>query len=232
MKKILMLSLFSSLSLNLYLVSYESVVLNDFSDGPSSFEQAIKHDNSRARFDKVQFAQAAISRSDSKEHLKQLSSKESCSCLHEKKIVQKEIEINSDKQNKKDKVTNIEYTEDYIRDQIENKKKEWLEKSENFFVDELGISTEQIDQYRKLAEQRQKQIDMYFTKKHQNVAEDELTSYVFTTQDTIFMGKLAQEYEDHLKELFGEDNYHKHKQFIHKHNSKLNNQEFVQYIEF
>ena len=214
MKKFLLLCLLVSVGFNLYLVKYEYIVRDDFEDDYAPATEMVE------AVDQVKLAQSAVAK---KEILKP---KKSCSCKQNTPKYAQSFD------ERDERAPNEKYSEDFIREQIEQKHREWLEESDKFFYEELRLSSEQIARYRELAKNRQKEIDIYFNKKHADLAEGETASYMFTSEDTIFMGKVTEAYEESLREAFGEENYKSHKDFINKHNSRLNSEEFVQYVEF
>lgn len=211
MKKYLVLALVCSLGLNLYLVNVEYVVQDDFEkDYDQLPEQKIN--------DQVTIAQSAL----------QKKNQNNCQCdcnkinANKNMIVKDEIIAE-----RKDQLS-----EEVIREKIEQGNQQWLENSENFFMDDLRLSPDQIARYRDLNIQRQNEISKYFEQKTKVNGDDSPETYLFTSEDTIFMGKLAEKYEKMLKDNFGDENYQRHREFIKKHNNKLKTDEFVQLIEF
>lgn len=208
MKKLLFIGLIVSVCFNLYLVNVEYVVVDDFNDDSLGQDKDI---SSSIIDDQVKLAQSSI----------QKPLKDQCSCkeMTKEEVAEKKSQLSDDE----------------MKEQITAKNREWLEKSENFFIDELDLDSEQISRYRELGVLRQKEISDYFEKKMAKINGDNgdtNETYFFTTDDTIFMGTIAQNYEIILKGLFGEESYQRHKAFIKNHNKKVETDEFVQLIEF
>lgn len=218
MKKFLTICLVFSVGLNLYLINTEHVVRDDLEADLEDFERAPVVMN-----DKIQLAQSAIK-------------KDSSGCDNKKtKIIKRKIKrVSKHNQAEIEDVQGNEksFTEEEIREKLEVSYQQWLDKSENFFIEDLRLSAEQIAAYRSLSSQRQNDINAYFDQKTKGGTDTSPSAYMFTSEDTIFMGKLAQKYERQLKEAFGEKNYRKHKNFLKNHNNSAMTDEFVQVVEF
>lgn len=216
MKKILILSLLISVSFNLYLVNVEYVVKDDFESDYAPINEPLE------RVDEVKLAQSSVLKKQI------LKPKKSCKCSESLRAAKEEMSDNLEGQ-----ITEAQkYSEQYIQEQVEKKLAQWVEDSDKFFYDELGLSSEQIARYRELARSRQKEIDAYFSKKHKASDKGEEVAYLYTSDDTIFMGKITEVYEEALKEVFGADNLSRYKNFVNEHNSLLNKDEFIPFIEF
>lgn len=215
MKKFLTFCLVISVGFNLYLYNTEYVVHDDFNDEYDDFTPELPVN------DHVKLAQSAISKEDCGPVKK---------AFLRRKPTQKKNTNTKDEVNKEDDAPMLSEVE--IREKLEARYNEWVEKSDNFFIDELELTAEQVAAYRNLSKQRQSEITDYFNRKTKDASEDSPASYMFTSDDTIFMGKLAQKYESLLKENFGEENYKKHKNFIKNHNDTIMTDEFVQVVEF
>lgn len=214
MKKFLVFCLLVSVGFNLYMVKSEYVVRDDFND---DYEEALSE---KMVNDQITIAQSAI--------------KKDCACsktslLKRKPKLTKKVVAQNEEPEIEDKQ---EYSEEVIREKLEARYNEWVDKSENFFLDELSLTAEQVASYRNLSKKRQNEISEYFNQKSKNAEEDSPSTYMFTSDDTIFMGRVAQKYENLLKDNFGEENYKKHKQFIKNHNDSIMTDEFVQVVEF
>ncbi len=216
MKRFLTFCLVISVGFNMYLYNTEYVVRDDFNDNYDHITPEIPVN------DHVKLAQSAILK------------KEDCGADQKaflrRKPTQKKNASTKDEIDKEDEAPMLSEVE--IREKLEARYNEWVEKSDNFFIDELDITAEQVAAYRNLSKQRQSEITDYFNRKTKDAKEDSPSAYMFTSDDTIFMGRLAQKYENLLKENFGEENYKKHKQFIKNHNDTIMTDEFVQVVEF
>lgn len=213
MKRFLSISLLVSVGLNLYLLNGEFIFRDDFSEDTNEFAPQ------ETVGDQVKLAQAALK-------------KESCECKkpalvrRKRKVLKKAQKDIFEQKVAQEK----EISEDEMREKMEASYQAWMDKSENFFIEDLHLNAEQIAAYRELSARREAEISNYFTQKTKERGNP--AAYLFTSEDTIFMGRLAEKYEGQLKEVFGEENYKKHKSFISKHNGSAMADEFVQVVEF
>lgn len=215
MKKLLFILLTVSIGFNLYLIDVEYVVQDDFSDTE-------KKDVIEEVVDSVKLAQSAIKN-------KNLN----CECINQKKT-NKIPKISEEKPFENiDEESKLSYS-DKVREELNQKHKEWLEKSEKFFIDDLRISQAQMMRYEELKVARQIEMDEYFNPKMESNGKGDGTDvYYHTPEDTIFMGKITEKYNSLLKETFGEENYLAFREFVRKHNqSAIKNDSFYYTVEF
>lgn len=213
MKKFLAFSLVCSLGLNLYLFNSEYILRDDFEADLEEFEY-----ESAVINDSVQLAQSGIQ-------------KQTADCEPKAKIIRKKKIIKTQMKEEPNH-GDEEISHEEVRASLEESYQKWIDKSENFFIEDLQLNAEQIAEYRKLSAQRQNEISSYFDKKTKGGTDDSPSAYIFTTDDTIFMGRIAEKYERLLKASFGEENYLKHKNFIKNHNNSSMTDEFGQVVEF
>jgi hypothetical protein len=207
MKKLLLLLLTLSVGFNFYLIDVEYVVQDDFNNDS---DEIIEMNNV---VDEVKLAQSSVSKS-----------KDSCACDKTIKLdLKKELGITN---SVKEKDTFDEFA---AQEKLQSLHKEWLEKSDDFFVDDLRLSQEQIMKYHELSVLRQKDMDDYFTAKMEDKISGE-TTYMYDSEDTIFMGKLTEKYNDLLKGNFGGEAYSRYQAFVLKHNQS--DTEFIYTIQF
>jgi hypothetical protein len=213
-QKILFIALCVSVVFNIYLVKYEVVVTNDFDQQEQTLDKQVK--------DQVTIAQSSVKKNshDCAPAAMATMSEETGN------LAKVKIDETSGPKEK------LDLSSEQIQEKLEAKYRQWIEKSDQFFIDDLRLSPDQIARYRDLTLQREKDISDYFTQKHKSQEEGSLESYLYTSEDTIFMGKLAERYENLLKENFGQENYQRHREFIKKHNGKMKNDDFMQIIEF
>jgi hypothetical protein len=207
MKKVLLLLLTVSIGFNFYLIDIEYVVQDDFNGRDiEEYRNEVKN-----VVDEVKLAQSSVSKNS-----------KSCVCDKSAKVdLKKDLNIdNSDKEN---------FDEVAVREKMQNLHKEWLEKSDNFFVDDLRLSQDQIMKYHELSVLRQKDMDDYFTAKMEGKSSEE-TTYMYDSEDTIFMGKLTEKYNNLLISTFGEGAYGRYQAFVQKHNQS--NTEYIYTIQF
>jgi len=216
MKKLLIVLLTVSIGFNLYLIDVEYVVQDDLSQ-PDSLDRV-------EVIDQVKLAQSAI---------KNKKNQNNCKCKEDS--LTDKVSFKS----KEDFVENqaqdrLAYDEKEISEKLNQKHKEWLEKSERFFEDELRLTHDQIMRYQELSVARQIEVDEYFNPKMEALRDgDQYQAYMHTTDDTIFMGKLAEKYNKLLEETFGRSGYMAFREFVSKHNqSAIKEDKFFYTVEF
>lgn len=214
MKKFLLFCLLLSVGFNLYFVKSEYIVRDDFNNDGLDSEVLVD--------DQVSIAQSSL------KNIKKTD------CVAPQILRRKAALLNkiSDKENIESDNKDDNFKEEVMREKLEARYNEWIDKSENFFYDELDLSAEQVAAYRSLSKERQDEISEYFNRKTKNASKDTPSSYMLNSDDTIFLGKVAEKFEGLLKDNFGAENYRKHKQFIKKHNDNIMTDEFVQVVEF
>ena len=210
MKKALLILLVLSFGFNLYLLDYEQVIVDDFEDDAKPIKRS-------EILDEVKVAQSSI----------QPTAKLDCSCPKAIETIEKFSQAPSE-----------DYDEEEVRRKLENSKSKWLADSEKFFIDEMRFSNSQVMRYHELALNRQKEIDDYFQPKMDRVVEDNERSgskksfYLHTTEDSIFLGNIAQKYDNLLKENFSINAFKDYKEFVRNYNQKLMTSGFYYPIEF
>lgn len=216
MKKLLFISLLISLGFNFYLYKSQYVIVDDFADDQLDQIPAQEPMN-----DQVKLAQSSIKKTTD------------CESLNKKKSLPHQKALKTTPYMEQDQDEEFsDLRDDVLRRKMEESYDQWLVKSDNFFYEDLRLSREQVARYRELSAQRQQEISQYFELKRASSDDSNAQAYLFTTEDTIFMGNLAQKYERLLKENFGEKNYRRHKKFIKRHNAQVMSDEFVQVVEF
>jgi len=207
MKKLLLLLLTLSVGFNFYLIDVEYVVQDDFNNESEEIIEMNKVE------DEVKLAQSSVSKSES-----------SCSCEKANSLnLKKDLGIAN---NVKEKEVFDEFA---AQEKLQALHKEWLEKSDNFFMDDLRLSQDQIMKYHELSVLRQKEMDDYFNAKMEAQVDGE-TTYMYDSDDTIFMGKLTEKYNELLVANFGKDAYKSYQAFVQKHNQT--NKEYIYTIQF
>lgn len=215
MKKLLVLLLTVSVGFNFYLIDVEYVVQDDFNNEPEYYDEIKNVDVS----DEVKLAQSSISKKQNKR----------CSCDDANKKISKNSKQTEPQ--KKDEIEGKkEIDEVVVRERLQELHKEWLEKSDRFFVDDLRLSQDQILKYHELSVLRDKEIDDYWNVKHGDNQGN--TTYIFDSNDTIFMGKITEKYNNLLKENFGQESFSRYQDFLQKHNQVDTENDFIYTIQF
>lgn len=207
MKKLLLLLLTLSVGFNFYLIDVEYVVQDDFSNDSDEIIEMNKV------VDEVKLAQSSVSKSI-----------KTCSCEKSSALnLKKDLGISNPVKEKDN------FDEFAAREKLQALHKEWLEKSDSFFMDDLRLSQDQIMKYHELSVLRQKEMDDYFNAKMEAQVDGE-TTYMYDSEDTIFMGKLTEKYNELLKGNFGKDAYKRYQAFVQKHNQT--DTEYIYSIQF
>lgn len=216
MKKILFLALIISVGFNFYLVSSKVEVASIFKE-----EAILNKQQNKLLQDKVVVAQSSVAKS-----LPVKVNKCECSKLK-----------TSDSVNLVPEVPQKAYDEKAIAKKLKDLKLKWEKDSRNFFYNDLLLRDDQIERYNELVKMRKLEADDYFEPKIKNaqVADQEnggLPYYIHTTEDTVFMGKLAERYDSLLHENFGDQAFSDYKKFINKHNKETIKEDVFFPIEF
>jgi len=216
MKKTLYFALFISMGFNFYLLNSKIEVANNFEE-----ETTLKKYQNRPVQDRVDIAQSSVAKS--------LPAKSNnCECSSTK---------SSDSVNLEPEVPQKAYDEKAVAKKLKNLKLKWEKDSRNFFYNDLLLRDDQIERYNELVKMRKLEADDYFEPKIKNaqVADQEnggLPYYIHTTEDTVFMGKLAERYDSLLHENFGDQAFSDYKKFINKHNKETIKEDVFFPIEF
>jgi hypothetical protein len=205
MKKILISLLTISLGFNVYLLSIETVIEDNFdSDLPGDVNDAIT------------LAQSSVEKKSVTTNCDNNTIKDNDSVLLDEHVGKKHIE---------NKITDVkneseETASSKAFDRIQQK---WFENSNEFFEQELGLSNDQIAQFHELKVQRTQELDDHILPRleEHRKANGEKVPYLFTMEDSIFMGNLNQRYMKRLKEVFGDYAFEQYQQFKTKFNQKL-----------
>lgn len=218
MKKLLFLLLTVSIGINLYLVDVEYIVQDDFNSEP---ERNIPKTNI---IDEVKVAQSAMAPAIKK-----------CECAQNlKQNVTDNKSILPIDESEKDIQEKLDFDEVAVKEKLELKHQEWIEKSDRFFIDDLRLSQNQISRYKELSTRKQAEVDNYFNERMKNLNDSgEVETYIYTSEDTIMMGKIAEKYNKLLKENFGAEAYQQYRKFVTQHNkSAFKEDKFFYSVEF
>ncbi len=216
MKKILFLALGLSLFLNLYLIDSSVEVVNDFDEKPI---ERVKKEKSLQ--DKVILAQSSISK-------KIQANANLCACPS---LDDTDKEVSKAPERKV-------YDEETAAKKMKQITKDWHKKSHDFLFNELRLREEQIERYKELVLMRKQEADEFFSPKVKRAEEnaklnnEENAYYIHSTEDTVFMGKLAERYDSLLRQNFGDQAFSDYKKFINKYNKEIAKEDFFYPIEF
>ena len=210
MKKIFIPLFILSFGLNLYYIGGDEVALDEFESVEPLERTQVKEIKMK---DSIKLAQSGIKKA-------QPHKSDSCVCTNTEKSLAK---LNSDSDSDlASKDIDQKETKD-IEKQMRESKKLWKEESQKFFVDVLRLSTEQIEKFSKLKENRAKEIDDYImpkVKKLQEESGNENAMYFHTSEDSIFYGDIAKKYNKLLKDNFGEQEYKEYRAFLDQFNQE------------
>ncbi len=208
MKKIFIPLFVLSLGLNLYYIGGDEVALDEFDS-----VEPLERTQVKEMKDSIKLAQSGIKKADPQKS-------DSCICANSKTPITKlksdsSIDVASGDRDK-------EETKE-IEKQISESKKLWKEESQKFFVDVLKLSSEQIEKFSVLKENRAKEIDEYImpkVKKLQEESGNENAMYFHTSEDSIFYGDIAKKYNKLLQDNFGEQEYKEYRAFLDQFNQE------------
>lgn len=217
MKKFLVFALIISVGFNLYLMDSTVEVVDDFDSGP-----AARLPKKPLIQDKIKLAQSSIKKTKDLETSK-------CKCS----------EVTNGLTTKSDSTpTHKIYDEKAVAKRIEKITTDWIKYSDDFFYNELRLRDDQIERYKELVLMRKQESDDYFSPKvkkaeHNAKLNNEKNSYyIHTTEDTVFMGKLAERYDLLLKENFGDQAFSDYKKFLKDYNKEIAEEDFFFPIDF
>jgi hypothetical protein len=216
MNKLLFWALIISVGFNIFQINSIVDVVSVVTENPIQKSSAKK-----SVIDKVHLAQSSLSKSLSK-NLKK------CDCSNISDLDTKEL---------KSETMEKAYDEKAIAKKLKNLKLKWEKDSQEFFYNDLRLRDDQIERYKELVKMRKHEADDYFEPKIKNaqVADQEnggLPYYIHSTEDTVFLGKLAERYDSLLHENFGDQAFSDYKKFINKHNKETIKEDIFFPIEF
>lgn len=94
--------------------------------------------------------------------------------------------------------------------------KQFEQDSQRFFEYTLNLSSDQIDVYYQLKEERIKEITEYLNSKY-----GQASTVTLTTDEMLEMAKIDKDYDGMLKEVFGETSFNDYQKFRENFNKKL-----------
>lgn len=98
----------------------------------------------------------------------------------------------------------------------------WLVQSSEFFKQKLGLSDHQIMSFHSLKSSREQELNAYIIPKinayHLKYAQ---SPYIYSMQDSVFIGRLNEKYMARLKKLMGQKNFKLYESFKNSFNRKL-----------
>lgn len=206
MKKILAVLLLCSLSLNIYFMNADEVVVDNFDEGAD------------LKIDKIKVAQSAI--------------KPVCPTPQEKVIYECPLESNID--DSKEEKSHEDALFDEVA--YEDSQRQWERKITEYLETELRLPQEKIDQFHQLKTMREQELGELFRRqfeehkqKYGDLDSQESGRVIFTDpEDTIAVGKINLKYEKKLLDLFGIESTKQYQRYKYLHNQ--NSQNF--FVEF
>jgi hypothetical protein len=198
MKRLLLFFLVISVGFNLYLLDKDVVTLT-------------KGDSRTALKDAVTVGQSSLSQT-------RIASPKKYPKLISKKRKKKSTTSKDNDYFKDD--------EAHAQNEIAEARAAWIIESDRFLMEELNLSHSQVEIYKELAVEREKEVNNYFLPKMLQASKDakdsdsKTTFYMHNTQDKAFVAEIAQRYDELLKDNFSQDDFFRYREFVRNYNQK------------